>query len=80
MYKAYGVRIIINVNGHAGKFNIVPLLLTIGSGIGLLSLSVVIADCVMLNCTKDKGFYKKMKELDVKDGLNFVEVTNITRV
>ena len=36
-FKAYGLSFIIKVTGRAGKFNIVPLLINIGSGIGLLA-------------------------------------------
>jgi hypothetical protein len=38
LIKAYGIRFIIKVTGRAGKFSIVPLLLNIGSGIGLLAI------------------------------------------
>lgn len=38
LYKAYGIRFIVRVTGKAGKFNIIPLLLNIGSGIGLLAI------------------------------------------
>jgi P2X purinoceptor 4 len=62
--KAYGLRVIINVSGTGGKFNIVPLMLTIGAGFGLMSLTVIIADCVMLHCTKDRKTFQKMKEYD----------------
>lgn len=55
-------------------------MLTIGAGFGLMSISVIVADCVMLNCTKDKKFYQQMKELDIQDGFNFVEVTNVARI
>lgn len=64
LYKAYGLRFIINVSGTAGKFNIVPLMLTIGAGIGLMSISVILADCVLLNFTKKKKLYKEIKEID----------------
>jgi hypothetical protein len=47
-----------------------PLMLTIGAGFGLMSLSVIIADCVMLHCTKDRSFFKKMKEFDLKEGIS----------
>ena len=57
------------MSGTAGKFNIIPLMLTIGAGLGLMSISVLVADCVMLHCTKDRKFFQKMKELDVKKGL-----------
>ncbi|RNA03750.1 P2X purinoceptor 4, partial [Brachionus plicatilis] len=70
LYKAYGLRLIINVSGIAGKFNIVPLMLTIGAGIGLMSISVILADCVLLNFTKKKRFYQEIKELDVDSMLN----------
>lgn len=70
LYKAYGIRFIINVSGTAGKFNIVPLMLTIGAGIGLMSISVILADCVMLNFTKKKKIYKEIKELDASAMFN----------
>ena len=38
LFKAYGIRFVIKVSGDAGKFSIVPLLLNIGSGIGLLAI------------------------------------------
>jgi len=38
LFKAYGIRFLIKVSGKAGKFAIVPLLLNIGSGIGLLAI------------------------------------------
>ena len=38
LIKAYGIRFVVKVTGKAGKFNIVPLLLNVGSGLGLLAL------------------------------------------
>lgn len=67
LYKAYGIRIIINVSGTAGKFAIIPLMMTIGTGFGLMSISVIVADCVMLHCTKKKSLYQKIKEFDLKE-------------
>lgn len=43
---------------------------SIGAGFGLMSLSVIVADCVMLHCTKNKSLYQKIKELDIKDDIN----------
>jgi len=51
LFKAYGLRFIIKVSGAAGKFAIVPLLLNIGSGIGLLAIvrtSVVVTQLLLL--------------------------------
>ncbi|CAF0949069.1 unnamed protein product [Brachionus calyciflorus] len=69
LFKAYGLRFIINVSGIGGKFSIVPLMMTIGAGLGLMSISVIIADCVMLHCTKNKTLYQKIKEGEVKKDL-----------
>ena len=38
LIKAYGIRFVIHVTGEAGKFSVVPLLLNIGSGLGLLAI------------------------------------------
>ena len=38
LIKATGIRFVIKVTGQAGKFNVVPLLLNIGSGLGLLAI------------------------------------------
>ena len=38
LIKATGIRFIIKVNGEAGKFSVVPLLLNLGSGLGLLAI------------------------------------------
>lgn len=71
LYKAYGLRFIISVSGTAGMFSIVPLMLKIGAGIGLLSLSVIMADCVMLNCHKRRNLFKYIKDLD------YLQVTRV---
>ena len=34
--KAFGLRFIIQVDARAGKFNFIPMLVSLGSGIGLL--------------------------------------------
>lgn len=69
LYKAYGLRFIINVSGTGGKFDIIPLMMTIGTGFGLMSISVIVADCVMLHCTKNKTLYQKIKEGEIKKDL-----------
>ena len=55
-------------------------MLTIGAGIGLMSISVLIADCVLLHFTKEKKLFQKMKEIDVKESINLTEVTHIARI
>jgi len=67
LYKAYGIRLFISVTGQAGKFNIVPLMTTIGAGIGLMGISVIFADCIMMNFTKKKYLFQRFKELDMNE-------------
>ena len=50
-----------------------PLILKIGAGFGLMGVSVLIADCVMLHCTKDRKMFQKMKELDMKENIPLTE-------
>lgn len=66
LYKVYGLRFVINAVGRARKFNLVQLLLTLGACLGLLSISSLIADFVMLSCCVKKGNFHKMltKNLD----------------
>lgn len=68
--KAYGLRFIITVNGKAGKFNLIPLMLSVGAGLGLLSLATIAADIVLVYCTTKRQIYREIKELDVKKSVN----------
>ncbi|CAF1099834.1 unnamed protein product, partial [Brachionus calyciflorus] len=70
LIKAYGLRFIIVVTGKAGRFDFIPLLLTIGAGIGLLAIPTLIADFILLNLTKERKFYQKLKEYDYKSNEN----------
>ena len=65
LYKAYGLRIIVTVSGHAGKFSILRLTHAIGTGMGLFAIASIIADFVMLNFIHEKEEYKNYKEIHV---------------
>ncbi|XP_013384595.1 P2X purinoceptor 4 isoform X2 [Lingula anatina] len=67
LYKAYGIRFIITITGKAGKFNIVPMLLNIGAGLGLLTLSTVLSDIVVLYFLKYRSFYREKKYQNVDE-------------
>jgi hypothetical protein len=41
LYKVYGIRFIFLVTGQAGKFDIVPLLINIGSGLALTGTQIL---------------------------------------
>ncbi|GFW23672.1 p2X purinoceptor 4 [Trichonephila clavipes] len=61
LYKAYGIKFIVMAQGRGGKFNIVPLLLNIGSGLGLLAVATILCDVVVLYILKKKDLYKSVK-------------------
>jgi len=57
----YGLKILIEVEGEAGKFNIVPLMLNVGSGLALMGLATIICDLIVLYCLTSRDVYKEMK-------------------
>ncbi|GIX76945.1 p2X purinoceptor 1, partial [Caerostris darwini] len=61
LYKAYGIKFILMAQGRGGKFNLVPLLLNIGSGLGLLAVATILCDIVVLYIVKKKDLYKSVK-------------------
>lgn len=63
LYKAYGIRFIVEVRGKGGKFHILPTMLNIGSGLALLGLTTILCDFVILYFTKRRLFYKEVKYL-----------------
>ncbi|XP_069135018.1 P2X purinoceptor 4-like isoform X1 [Argopecten irradians] len=65
LYKAFGIKYIVTVIGQAGKFNVVPLLLNIGSGLGLLAVATILCDLVVLYVLKAKDVYREKKYLNV---------------
>jgi P2X purinoceptor 4 len=64
LIKAYGILFYITASGQAGRFDVVPLFVSIGSGLGLLSVATLIADLVLLNCSTKRKLYFNYKELD----------------
>jgi len=38
VFKAMGIKFVVLTNGKAGKFNLIPLLINVGSGLGLLAI------------------------------------------
>lgn len=64
--KAYGLRFIITVNGTAGKFSLIPLMMSVGAGLGLLGLATIAADIVLVTCTKNRETYQRLIEIEYK--------------
>lgn len=67
LYKLNGIRIVFQLYGKAGKFSIIPLLLALGSGIGLLSVSTVVCDFMLEYVTEAKDKYTHYKFTAVKE-------------
>ncbi|XP_059406666.1 P2X purinoceptor 1-like isoform X4 [Carassius carassius] len=61
LMKVFGVRIDIIVNGRAGKFDIIPTLTAIGSGVGIFGVATVVCDLFLLYFVPKRDFYKNMK-------------------
>nr|XP_054749125.1 P2X purinoceptor 4-like [Lytechinus pictus]XP_054749126.1 P2X purinoceptor 4-like [Lytechinus pictus] len=65
--KAYGILFQVIVSGEAGKFDVVPLILNIASGLALLSLASIMADICVLYLLKKRYFYRQKKYQLVDD-------------
>ncbi|XP_012586528.1 PREDICTED: P2X purinoceptor 4 [Condylura cristata] len=65
--KAYGIRLDVIVFGKAGKFNIIPTMINVGSGLALLGVATVLCDIIVLYCMKKKLYYREKKYKYVED-------------
>ncbi|XP_066552502.1 P2X purinoceptor 5 isoform X2 [Amia ocellicauda] len=61
LYKVYGIRFDIMVTGQAGKFNIIPTIINIGSGVALMGAGAFFCDLVLLYMMKKSTFYRERK-------------------
>ncbi|CAF3553970.1 unnamed protein product, partial [Rotaria sp. Silwood2] len=59
--KAFGLRLIVTVNGDAGRFDLLVLTLNIGSMIGILGLATFICDIVALYFSEQGYIYRRQK-------------------
>lgn len=56
--KAYGLRLIITVNGRAGKFDFITLTFNIGSLVGIFGLATFLCDIILLHLSKKAHLYR----------------------
>uniref|UniRef100_A0A665TDT5 P2X purinoceptor n=1 Tax=Echeneis naucrates TaxID=173247 RepID=A0A665TDT5_ECHNA len=61
LYKVYGIRFDIMINGQAGKFNIIPTIIAIGSGVALLGIVTFTCDMILLYMMNTSSFYRERK-------------------
>ncbi|XP_061916002.1 P2X purinoceptor 5-like isoform X1 [Entelurus aequoreus] len=77
LFKVYGVRFNIMVNGRAGMFSIVPTAINVGSGLALMGAGVFLCDMILLYLMKNGTAYRQRKfegQLASED----VNTTNVT--
>ncbi|KAM7398486.1 hypothetical protein PAMA_006409 [Pampus argenteus] len=61
LIKVFGIRLDIIVQSLARKFDIIPTLTAIGSGVGIFGVATVVCDLVLLYLLPKREFYKNMK-------------------
>lgn len=61
LMKAFGLRLIVTVNGEAGRLDLFVLTLNIGSMIGVLGLATVICDLLALYFSSQSQLYRREK-------------------
>uniref|UniRef100_A0A4X2K1G2 ATP receptor n=1 Tax=Vombatus ursinus TaxID=29139 RepID=A0A4X2K1G2_VOMUR len=67
LIKAYGIRFDVIIFGKAGKFNIIPTMINIGSGLALLGVATVLCDIIVLYLMKKRFYYREKKYKYVED-------------
>ena len=65
LYKTFGINLVVNVHGEAGKFSLIPTLLNLGAGLALLSITTVICDIIVLYFMDNREYYQDKKYLNV---------------
>ncbi|XP_076024231.1 P2X purinoceptor 1 isoform X2 [Genypterus blacodes] len=61
LLKVFGIRLDIIVQTLARRFDIIPTLTAIGSGVGIFGVATVVCDLVLLYLLPKREFYKNMK-------------------
>uniref|UniRef100_A0A3P9AKF7 P2X purinoceptor n=1 Tax=Esox lucius TaxID=8010 RepID=A0A3P9AKF7_ESOLU len=61
LYKVYGIRFDIMVNGRAGKFNIIPTVIAIGSGFAIMGMGKFACDMIFVYMLSTSSFYRDRK-------------------
>ncbi|KAM6983652.1 P2X purinoceptor 1 isoform 2-T2 [Tautogolabrus adspersus] len=61
LLKVFGIRIDVIVQSLARKFDIIPTLTAIGSGVGIFGVATVVCDLMLLYLLPKREFYKNMK-------------------
>ncbi|KAJ6657256.1 hypothetical protein lerEdw1_002623 [Lerista edwardsae] len=77
LIKAYGIRFDVMVNGKAGKFNIIPTIINVGSGLALMGAGAFFCDLVLLYLIKKSNFYRGKKYEEVRSSIRKVPESTV---
>jgi len=80
LYKAFGIKFVIIVQGRAGKFDLKNTVINIVAGLGLLSFITMFCDFVLLNYVKERKIVKQKKYEVLEKKSNFNGVVTIKTV
>ncbi|XP_043938842.1 P2X purinoceptor 1 isoform X2 [Protopterus annectens] len=70
LFKVFGIQLDIMVHGKAGKFDIIPTMTTIGSGIGIFGVATVVCDLLLLHILPRRKYYKLRKFKHAEEEMN----------
>ncbi|XP_038618814.1 P2X purinoceptor 6 isoform X2 [Tachyglossus aculeatus] len=66
LLKVYGIRFDILARGQAGRFGVIPLAVTLGTGLALLGAATVLCDMLLLYLDGEAAFYWGVKYEEAK--------------
>merc|ERR1711970_164533 len=61
LYKAYGIKFAVIVQGRAGKFDLKNTVINVVAGLGLLSFITIFCDFILLNYVQERKLVKDKK-------------------
>ncbi|XP_039676889.1 P2X purinoceptor 5-like isoform X1 [Perca fluviatilis] len=76
LFKVYGVQFNVMVHGKAGKFNIIPTAINVGSGLALMGAGAFFCDLILLYLMKKGNSYRERKFEGYKYEKQHMEVIN----
>ncbi|XP_030648785.1 P2X purinoceptor 5 [Chanos chanos] len=73
LFKVFGIRFDVMVDGEAGQFSIIPTVVKIGSGLALMGIGTFLCDIILLYITGESSVYRErkfesMKKTQKKEG------------
>ncbi|XP_055338838.1 P2X purinoceptor 4-like [Paramacrobiotus metropolitanus] len=80
LIKLYGILLVFNVHGQAGKFSFVKTVYTLGATLGLLEIASMICDFILINfvAKKHKEFERNRSESLIEDDESAAPSTVVT--